>query len=147
MTKYSDKLIEQLNRQIEKNFPQVYKVTSEMVKTFDSIARMVMIDRYAIKDLKLETLEVGDLVIAKIKHDPKFPTLGTGLVVSISEKEVEVQIEEDYRGQIDPALNPTEDGIIEISKSSISKPMEIYYEQIAKRVGNHLAEDEDRKET
>ncbi len=144
--KYSDKLIDQLNRQIQNNFPHVYKITSEMTRTFDSIARMVMIDRYAIKDLKLETLEVGDLVIVKIKHDPKFPTLGTGIVISISEKEVSVEVDEEYRAQIDPVLNPRE-GVVEVSKMSISKPMEIFYEQIAKRVGHHLAEDEEKKAT
>ncbi|CAM9129489.1 vitamin B12-dependent ribonucleotide reductase [Mycoplasma marinum] len=142
--RYTKKHIDQLNDQIRSKFPNIYPIDETMNNTRESVSRMVMIDRYSQKDLKLETLTIGDLVIAKIKPDPKFPTLGTGFVTSIDSKEkmVSIQIEEEYRAQIDANLNPTKDGIISISMDSINKPLEIFYEQIAKRVGSALAKSE-----
>ncbi|GFR75219.1 ribonucleoside-diphosphate reductase [Elysia marginata] len=112
--------------------------------TNEGISRMVMLDRYSQKDRKLETLTPGDLVVAKIKHDPKFPTLGIGYVKDILSDAVTLEIEDEYVGQIDPSLNP-EGNVLRLPKSSITKPMEIFYEQIAKRVGHYLASDEDQK--
>ena len=139
--KYSKTHIEQLNKQIEESFPLLYKVEKNMKTTHEGISRMVMLDRYAQKDRKLETLTVGDLVIAKIKHDPMFPTSGIAFVKEIGTNSVVLEICEEYVGQIDPSLEP-EGNILVLPKSDISKPMEIFFEQIAKRVANALGEGE-----
>lgn len=142
--KYLDAHIKQLNEQIKDKFPLLYPVEKHMKTTNEGISRMVMLDRYSQKDRKLETLSPGDLVVAKIKHDPKFPTLGIGYVKDILSDAVTLEIEDEYVGQIDPSLNP-EGNVLRLPKSSITKPMEIFYEQIAKRVGHYLASDEDQK--
>ena len=139
--KYSQSQIDQLNKQIKDKFPFLYPVEKGMKTTHEGISRMVMLDRYAQKDRKLETLEVGDLVVAKIKHDPMFPTLGIGFVKEIGADTVVLEIDEEYVGQIDPSLNP-EGNVLLLPKTNISKPMEIYFEQIAKRVSNFLGEGE-----
>lgn len=140
-TRYTKEHIKQLNNQIAKEFKHLHQVTDEMNITYEGIARMVMLDRYANKDLKLITLAEGDLIVAKIKPDPKFPTLGTGFVKKVNKDNIVVEIEEEYRPQIDASFNH-KNGVITISKKEISKPLEIFYEQIATRVGSHLAEDE-----
>lgn len=140
--RYTEEHVKILNEAIKRKFPHLVTITDEMHTSYEGIARLVMLDRYAQKDISLDTLTVGDLVVAKIKTDPKFPTLGTGFVIKINKDSIEVKIEDEYIGQIDPIHSPTEDGKIALSPSEISKPLEIYYEQIAKRVANHLAEKE-----
>lgn len=145
MNRYTNKHIDQLNKQIAEHFSHIYPITPEMNISYEGIARMVMLDRYANKDDSLITLEVGDLVVAKIKNDPKYPTLGTGFVTKIEKDHITIKVEEEYVAQIDLALEP-KDGIVTLERSWVSKPLEIYYEQIAKRVAYHLAEDEVDKE-
>ncbi len=142
--RYTKEHINQLNEQLRKNFPNIKPIDDSMVMERESVSRMVMLDRYAQKDLKLTSLSEGDLVIAKIKLDPKFPTLGTGFVQSINHKTktVTLKIEEEYIGQISDELKPTQDGVITVSMGSINKPLEIFYEQIANRVGSALAKSE-----
>ena len=130
--------VESLNKDIKNHFPHVFQIDKEMKTSHSGISRMVMLDRYTQKDLKLITLKKGDLVVAKIKEDPQFPTLGIGYVISVNGKKVKIEIEQEYKGQIDPHLKPN-DGVITLNKNSIQKPLEIYYEQIARRVGRSLA--------
>jgi ribonucleoside-diphosphate reductase alpha chain len=103
---------------------------------------MVMLERYAQKDVKLETLKVNDFVVATIKDDIKFPTLGTGIVTKITPRNVIVKIDNEYLAQIDSNLKQLIKGHIKVPKHAISKPLEIYYEQIAQRVGAALAKSE-----
>ncbi|NQZ29508.1 MAG: vitamin B12-dependent ribonucleotide reductase [Mycoplasmatales bacterium] len=142
--RYTKEHIKQLNEQIRTHFPRVTPINDSMVMERESVSRMVMIDRYAQKDLKLISLAKGDLVIAKIKPDPKFPTLGTGFVQEINQKNktVTIKVEEEYITQISEELNPTNDGIITVPMGTINKPLEIFYEQIASRVGSALAKSE-----
>lgn len=140
--RYSKLHVAQLNEVIINHFPHLLPIDSSMHISYDGISRMVMLDRYAQKDLNLKTLAVGDLVIAKIKYDAKFPTLGTAFVKSFTNETVEIQVEQEYISQIDQSYKPSSDGIITLTKDNISKPLEIYYEQIAKRVGYALAKDE-----
>ncbi|MDN6130298.1 MAG: hypothetical protein L0L46_09580, partial [Tetragenococcus halophilus] len=52
--------IEKLNQDIEQ-FPQVYPITDDMYTTRQGVSRLVMLDRYAYKDVQQRTLAVGDL--------------------------------------------------------------------------------------
>lgn len=139
--RYNNEFIELHNEVLRKHFPHVSEITKNMKTEYEGISRMVMLDRYSQKDFSLKTLQINDLVIAKIKYDPKFPTLGTGFIKSITKNYVEVQVEEEYVGQIDANIKQDQ-GLIKLPKEYISKPLELFYEQIALRVGSHLSEDE-----
>lgn len=131
--------VEHLNEDI-KEFPQVHPITPDMHITHQGVSRLVMIDRYSFKDTEKKTLKVGDFVVLTVKQDPKFPARGLGYIKSINEqaKTAEILIEEDYRGILETAQE-RETGIITRSLDIIEKPLEIYYEQIAKRNATGLA--------
>ncbi|ANU23467.1 vitamin B12-dependent ribonucleotide reductase [Planococcus donghaensis] len=128
-----------LNEDI-KTFPQVHEITPDMKLTHKGVSRLVMIDRYSFKDTEKKTLKAGDFVVLTVKEDPKFPARGLGYIVSIDTQanKAQVWIEEDYRSAID---NPQEQeaGIVNRPIDVIEKPMEVFYEQIAKRNATGLA--------
>ncbi|ANU12945.1 Ribonucleotide reductase of class II [Planococcus halocryophilus Or1] len=128
-----------LNEDI-KTFPQVHEITPDMKITHKGVSRLVMIDRYSFKDTEKKTLKAGDFVVLTVKEDPKFPARGLGYIVSIDTQanKAQVWIEEDYRSAID---NPQEQeaGIVNRPIDVIEKPMEVFYEQIAKRNATGLA--------
>jgi len=130
---------EQLNKDIEQ-FPQVHPVTSDMHITHKGVSRLVMIDRYSFKDTEKKTLKAGDFVVLTVKADPKFPARGLGTIqkLDMSAKTADILIEEDYRSALD---NPKEQetGVITRSIDVLEKPLEIFYEQIAKRNATGLA--------
>ena len=139
MIKYSEKLKNKLNKDIESGYPHLYPITNEMNKTFESVSRLVMLDRYTQKDLALNTLSKGDLVITVVKQDPKFPARGIGYVVEVNGDDVTIKLEEDFLGNAEDA---DKDGCVVRNKRQLDKPLELYFEQIAKRLANHLGEDE-----
>lgn len=130
--------VEQLNKDIEQ-FEQVHPITPDMKLTHKGVSRLVMIDRYSFKDTEKKTLKVGDFVVLTVKSDPKFPARGLGYIVEIDEqaKKAHVLIEEDYRSALD--IEEMETGIVVRSLDVIEKPLEVYYEQIAKRNATGLA--------
>lgn len=140
---------EKLNKDISL-FPNVFPITEDMRLTHKGIQRLVMLDRYTFKDAEHITLSNGDVVVLTIKEDPRFPARGVGEVVDIDweRQMVKVRIEEEYLGNlIDPEkpevpVNP----IVERSISSVDKPLELFYEQIAKRNAWGLASVEKTEE-
>ncbi len=131
--------IDQLNKDIEK-FPQVHQITPDMSITHKGVSRLVMIDRYSFKDTEKKTLKSGDFVVLTVKEDPKFPARGLGIIQSIDwdAKRAAILIEEDFRHVLE-AEDEQATGIITRSLDIIEKPLEIYYEQIAKRNATGLA--------
>lgn len=138
--------VERLNQDI-RLFPQVHPVTVDMKITHKGVSRLVMLDRYTFKDTEKLTLAEGDFVVLTIKEDPKFPARGLGFIVDIDweKKTARVLVEEEYRGVLD---NPeeVETGIVNRSLDVIEKPLEIFYEQIAKRNATGLASVEKTEE-
>ncbi|MFL2100483.1 vitamin B12-dependent ribonucleotide reductase [Desemzia sp. FAM 23989] len=132
--------IKQLNGDI-KGFPQVHPITEEMSLTFEGVSRLVMLDRYSFKDTSKMTLSTGDLVVLTIKEDPKYPARGTGFITELNHQknQVTVLVEEEYRSNLEDA-HERETGEIVRSIDTIEKPLEIYYEQIAKRNASGLSE-------
>ena len=130
--------IEKLNRDIAL-FPAVHPITSDMRLAHKGVSRLVMLDRYSYKDTEKLTLSVGDFVVLTIKEDPKFPARGLGYIVEIDNvhKMAKVQVEEEFRSSLDDMESQT--GIISCSLDVIEKPLEIFYEQIAKRNATGLA--------
>ena len=143
---YTTILIDQLNKDIEQ-FPQVHSITPDMHITHKGVSRLVMIDRYSFKDTEKKTLKPGDFVVLTIKEDPKFPARGLGYIQSIdwNANKAEVLIEEEYRNVLDDPKEQ-ETGIIVRSLDVIEKPLEIFYEQIAKRNATGLSAVEQTEE-
>ncbi|MCA1058153.1 vitamin B12-dependent ribonucleotide reductase [Rossellomorea aquimaris] len=137
---------ERLNKDIGL-FPQVHPITPDMKTTHKGVSRLVMIDRYSFKDTEKITLSEGDFVVLTIKEDPKFPARGLGYISSIDweTKKASVWIEEEYRSAIDKP-EEMETGIVSRTLDVIEKPLEVYYEQIAKRNATGLAEVEETPE-
>ncbi|MER2046918.1 MAG: vitamin B12-dependent ribonucleotide reductase, partial [Solibacillus sp.] len=137
--------VNQLNQDIEQ-FPQVHPITPDMQITHKGVSRLVMIDRYSFKDTEKKTLKTGDFVVLTVKQDPKFPARGLGIIHSINpEKNTAlIKIDEDYRHVLEGEEQET--GIIERSLDIIEKPLEIFYEQIAKRNATGLASVEKTEE-
>ena len=130
--------IEKLNEDI-RIFPQVHPITEDMKITHKGVSRLVMLDRYSFKDTEKLTLGVGDFVVLTVKEDPKFPARGLGYIVDIDweRKKAKVQVEEEYRSVLEG--EEAETGVVERSLDVIEKPLEIFYEQIAKRNATGLA--------
>ena len=140
MKEYPQALKLRINDAINKHFPHLYPITDCMSKSFTGVSRLVMLDRYTQKDLSLNTLEIGDLVITIVRDDPKFPARGIGYVDAIENDWVTIKVEDEYLGTTEDA---DKDGKIKRLKRQIDKPLELYYEQIAKRLAEHLGQDEE----
>ncbi|MBN8190916.1 vitamin B12-dependent ribonucleotide reductase [Bacillus sp. NTK074B] len=137
---------ERLNKDIGL-FPLVHPITPDMKTTHKGVSRLVMIDRYSFKDTEKITLSEGDFVVLTIKEDPKFPARGLGYITGIDweTKKASVWIEEEYRSAIDKP-EEMETGVVSRTLDVIEKPLEVYYEQIAKRNATGLAEVEETPE-
>ncbi|MGJ3203841.1 vitamin B12-dependent ribonucleotide reductase [Geobacillus sp. FJAT-46040] len=130
--------IDKLNEDI-RLFPQVHPIMPDMHITHKGVSRLVMLDRYSFKDTEKLTLTPGDFVVLTIKEDPKFPARGLGFIVDIDweAKKARVLIEDEYRHVLEG--EEAETGIVVRSLDIIDKPLEIFYEQIAKRNATGLA--------
>jgi ribonucleoside-diphosphate reductase alpha chain len=125
-------LAHRLNQDIEK-FPQVSPITDDMTMTFEGVSRLIMLDRYSFKDTEKKTLKVGDLVVLTVSPDPNFPARGIGKVTIIEGSRVTVELEETYAAQAGSST-------MDVPVSAIDKPLELFYEQIARRNARGLAE-------
>ena len=139
MHQYSNDLINKINTDISNGFSHLFPITSDMKKTFEGVSRLVMLDRYTQKDLSLDTLSEGDLVITIVKNDPKFPSRGIGYVLSRENDNITIKLEEDFLGAAEDADS---NGCIVRTLRQVDKPLELYFEQIAMRLAYHLGEDE-----
>jgi ribonucleoside-diphosphate reductase alpha chain len=138
--------VEKLNKDI-KAFPQVHPITEDMKLTHKGVSRLVMLDRYTFKDTEKITLSEGDFVVLTIKEDPKFPARGLGYIKEIDweAKTASVLVDEEYRHSLDKP-EEVETGTVKRSLDVIEKPLEIFYEQIAKRNATGLASVEKTEE-
>lgn len=139
--------VKSLNKDIElflSENPEVslFKVDESMNTVKSGVSRLVFMDRYAFKDLEKKTLKIGDIVLLTVKEDPQFPARGIGKVLNIIGKSVHIQVDEEYRGPIDDEKSRV-DGIVIRGISEIDKPLELFYEQVAKRVAKGLSDVEE----
>lgn len=137
---YQSFTIEKLNQDIKNHFPHLFKIEEDFKTTHSGVSRLVMLDRYSQKDRGLKTLGIGDIVVTIVRDDPKFPARGIGEVIDINHNNetVTILLEEEWRGSCEVAKEAATGKIVR-PFSKIDKPLEIYYEQIAKRVGYALA--------
>ncbi|MFV0480338.1 MAG: vitamin B12-dependent ribonucleotide reductase [Anaerorhabdus sp.] len=139
---YNKNTITKLNNDIQQHFPFLFPIEEDFQTVYEGVSRLVMLDRYAQKDRDLISLGVGDLVLTVIKEDPKYPARGIGVVTALNNEFVTVEIEEEFRATLEDE-EESKTGIIQRSLLQIDKPLEIFYEQIAKRVGYALSALED----
>ncbi len=137
--------VEALNDDI-KRFPQVHPITPDMKLLHKGVSRLVMLDRYSFKDTEKKTLKEGDFVVLTVKADPKFPARGLGFVKAINweTNEADVQVEPEFLSVLDG--EEAETGVVKRGMDVIDKPLEVYYEQIAKRNATGLASVETTEE-
>lgn len=145
--KYDNEIIMKLNDDINKHFPHLFTVEKDMHLTHEGVSRLVMIDRYAQKDKDLVSLSEGDIVITVVKDDINFPTRGIGKVIKLSSStnEAIIEIEEEFCGALEDP-EEIETRRIKRSLNVVEKPLELYYEQIAKRVAFALSREEKSEE-
>ncbi|ARF12742.1 hypothetical protein SporoS204_00290 [Sporosarcina ureae] len=150
MSKQGEPMLDkqQLNEDIAQ-FPQVHPVTEDMKLTHSGVSRLVMIDRYSFKDMEKKTLKEGDFVVLTVREDPKFPARGLGYIMTLDTEngKADIWIEPEYRSSIDD-MDEQQKGIITRPLDVLEKPLEVFYEQIAKRNATGLAsveKTEDRK--
>lgn len=131
--------VQALNKDIEL-FKQVHPITEDMSLTHEGVSRLVMLDRYAFKDTEKKTLKAGDFVVLTVKPDPNFPARGFGLIETIDwdNKEATIKVAEEFISVLDDE-EEIATGTVRRNLSVIDKPLEIYYEQIAKRNATGLA--------
>lgn len=140
--KYPASIIKQLNQDLKAHFPHLHGVENDFKTSFSEISRLVFLDRYSQKDLLHKTLKVGNLVITTIKHDEKFPTRGIGYVQKIdSNKDVLIKLEPQYISAL-AQYEYNEEGLITRASQFIDKPLELFWEQLAIRVGSAIAKAE-----
>jgi ribonucleoside-diphosphate reductase alpha chain len=139
MTVYTNEVKAKLNEDIAQ-FKQVFPITDDMEKAFSGVSRLIMLDRYTFKDTEKKTLKVGDFVVLTVKTDPKFPARGYGYVTAIdwAERKVSVKLDESFVGVLEDS-EEIATGTVTRPLDSIDKPLEIYYEQIAKRNSRGIA--------
>jgi ribonucleoside-diphosphate reductase alpha chain len=140
---YPQSSITKLNDDIRTHFKHIFPIEDDFKLTHSGVSRLVMLDRYSQKDRSLKTLGISDVVVTIVKEDPKFPTRGIGTVVSINKdrEEATIQLEEEFRASLEKD-DEASTGIITRPLKQVDKPLEIFYEQIAKRVGTALASTE-----
>ena len=125
--------ISQLNKDIDL-FKQVHPITNDMKLTHDGVSRLVMLDRYAFKDTEKKTLKKGDFVVLTIKADPQFPARGYGIIeeLNMENGEAHIKVASEFMNILDNE-EEIKTGIIKRNIDVLDKPLEVFYEQIAKR--------------
>ncbi|MDP3130881.1 MAG: ribonucleotide-diphosphate reductase subunit alpha, partial [Bacillota bacterium] len=139
MHTYPTLMIERLNQDIRSTFPHLFLIDPTMSRTFEGVSRLVMLDRYTQKDINHITLGEGDLVVCVVREDPKFPTRGIGFVTKVENDHVRIRLEDEYAPI---AVDANDQGEIVRFKNTVDKPMELFFEQIAKRVAANLGQGE-----
>ncbi|MCE8163371.1 MAG: adenosylcobalamin-dependent ribonucleoside-diphosphate reductase [Candidatus Moeniiplasma glomeromycotorum] len=145
---YPSHTLEKLNQILTENFPHLDLIQPHFNLTLSGISRLVMLDRYSQKDKELKTLQIGDIVITTIKHDSYFSSRGIGTVINQFTNEYGnlfwvIEIEEEFANSIDPhLLYQNKPRQIIKQTFEIEKPLELFWEQIARRVGRAIAKPE-----
>ncbi|MNY85793.1 Ribonucleoside-diphosphate reductase NrdZ [compost metagenome] len=134
----------QITQEELSQFPNLkVPVAGEVLTTFEGLQRLIMLDRYSRKDTTLNTLKNGDTVIVTIQAATKYPLVGYGVVTTNNPIDKTVAIKLEYPTSISTDENP--DYLVR-SYSDISKPVELYWEQISYRVAKAIADQEETPE-
>ena len=106
------------------------------------VQKLVQLDRYSLRDNTLQTLKEGDVIIAELVYDPKYPVQGYGRVKSIDKEKGTLVMSVDFPEVLmDKSNNPLDVDLNNFERplSKVVKPLEVYWEQIAYRVARGAA--------
>lgn len=148
---YSLSYINQLNQIITAHFPHICPIKESFKLSLEGISRLVMLDRYSQKDKELKTLQIGDTIITTIKPDPRFPSKGVGTIIDKFTNRHGIlfwviEIEEEFKDSIDPdLLYKNRKRQIVKRAFEVEKPLELFWEQIAWRVAQAIAQQETKE--
>ncbi|NLC55037.1 MAG: vitamin B12-dependent ribonucleotide reductase [Erysipelothrix sp.] len=144
---YNENTIKQINKDISEHYSHLFPIEPEYKLTYEGVSRLVMLDRYAQKDLSLQTLNVNDIVLTVIRDDPKYPARGVGHVIEIDaeNESLTILVDQEFRATLEDKTE-SKTGVIIRHFKDVDKPLELYFEQIAKRVGHSLAQQESSQE-
>lgn len=134
---YDKSLVDSLNEDIKAHFPEVFTIDGSMKNAREGVSRLVMLDRYAQKDTRKKTLKPGDLVIVEIIPHQQYPTQGIGYIETISSGTVTIKLDEEYHSSM--TEDEVRQGYITRDITKVEKPVELYFEQIAKRNARGLS--------
>ncbi len=155
--RYDEKNIQQLNKSIKKNFQKkVHIIKPHYFRSFNGVARLVMLDRYSQKDGNLITIQPNDIVLITLNTSSRFPTKIVARVKKrVGKDKMLVVIEKEYQKTIEQFSSKSEaNGLKKGNKenefitknSNLTKPLEIFFEQIAKRVSLAASRNEKKKD-
>ncbi len=136
----SENYIDKLNQDIS-SFAGIYPIEAAMTMTFSGISRLIMLDRYAFKDPSGQTISVGDIVVLTTHQDPQYPARGIGVITAIEQEQLVLVVEEEFRSSLTDPLE-METGQVRRSRAEVEKPLELYFEQIAKRIAQGISKHE-----
>jgi ribonucleoside-diphosphate reductase alpha chain len=102
------------------------------------LGQKIFLDRYAMKDVKRETLTIGDIVIALVTPHPKYPQNELGIIVDLELSKNAVFIE--------LTTGPTKGKIIDRPIEQIWKPIELTPEEAWRRMAKAAASIESNPE-
>lgn len=143
MTIYSKKTIETLNADIREHFAEVVSpIKFNDKRSKYGVGKLVMLDRYSFKDTEKKTLKESDVVILTVVNDPNFPARGIGQYRGDHNGQALIEIDEEFEKLISEN-EPRFGTYVLRNYSEFDKPMELFYEQIARRVARGLAAVED----
>ncbi|MBO8171254.1 MAG: adenosylcobalamin-dependent ribonucleoside-diphosphate reductase [Bacillaceae bacterium] len=91
----------------------------------EGLSEKIFLDRYALKDLNPEHIEVGDTVIVLTKDDPKFPQKEVGEVIEKKGKDISVRLRSG--------------DVVEVEAIKAIKPLETTPDQLWDRLANAIA--------
>lgn len=115
-------------------FPQILNPRHLKERTqFPGYQKLIMLDRYSLRDLSNSTVKEGDTVVCTVKPDAKYPTQGYGKVKSVDGERLVVSV------QFPEYIDGVDLENFEVAKNDIIKPLELYWEQIAHRVAKGVA--------
>src|SRR6266540_4812058 len=155
--RYDEKNIQQLNKSIKKNFQKkVHIIKPHYFRSFNGVARLVMLDRYSQKDGNLITIQPNDIILITLNTSSRFPTKIVARVKKrVGKDKMLVVIEKEYQKTIEQFSSKSEaNGLKKGNKenefitknSNLTKPLEIFFEQIAKRVSLAASRNEKKKD-
>lgn len=136
---------EQLTAEQYKDFPNVVDpITAGAEEGVQPIKEgmnyLVMLDRYSLRDNQLKTLKAGDIVVAELKPDPKYPTQGYGILKNVNPFTGDLTLDVKFPETVtDNKDNPMDLSNFVVKRDKAFKPLETHWEQICYRVSKGVA--------
>lgn len=143
MFEYSLEQIKVLNSSLKK-FPYISLIDPKDNKSFEGESRFYFLNFYTKKDTDLISLTPGDLLLVSLsKHGQESIKVIGNLLQILPNDELEIQVESNELHKLPSDLKHLK--IITCLKKDVEKPLELYFEQVARRVAKTIAKFEKKR--